>query len=253
MLLYSSNFELLGMSKSVLDLVGYPSFGSFCSSYSDISDLFINKKGDETFYIESMLNSKKPLNVELKDRDNKVIKAQMYVEKIENYYVVFLSPSYKKEFSKTLQTLTLDRKYSNSFLISNIFRQSFSSEVKRLEEERFHNNANKDSVDMEWFLYTINKLGVKENSFLQMLDELVKYTDENSEFLHESLVFGDKSSYSNILDKIKDTSKSLGIKPLARSVYKLENSQISEISANFREYQGIITEIKKIIDKRNAS
>lgn len=253
MLLYSSNFELLGMSKGALNLVGYPSFGSFCSSYSGISDLFVNKKGDDSFYIESMINSEEPLNVELKDRDNKVIKTEIYAEKIENYYVVFLSTDSKKEPFKSLQTATLDKKYSSSFLISNIFRQSFSSEVKRLEKDSFKDNANKDSVNMEWFLYTINKLGVDEDSFLAMLDELVKYSDKNSEILHESLVFSDKSSYSKILDKIKDTSSSLGIKPLTKSIYKLENSQISEISANFREYQGIITEIKKIIDKRKAS
>lgn len=255
MLLYNSDFKLLGMSWSALNLVGYHSFGSFCASNSDISDLFLTQNEQDSHYIESLLKSDKPLNVDIKDKDGKAIKTDIYLEKINDseYYLVFLSASGEKESINKWKTNIFDKKYSSSFLVSNIFRQSFNAETERLEKEKFHNNINKDSVDMEWFLFTLKELGIDESGFLNMLDELVKYSDENSEILHESLIFGDKKTYSPIFAKIKDTSSTLDIKPLLKCIYKLENSQISEISVNFREYQGIITEIKKIINKRNAS
>ena len=45
MVLYDTNFELLGISQATLELFGYSSFGAFCAVCSDISQIIIEKDG----------------------------------------------------------------------------------------------------------------------------------------------------------------------------------------------------------------
>jgi len=62
MILYDSNFKLLGASKATLELLGYPSFGTFTSKHSDISELFVQKDGflklTENHFITDILKEK---------------------------------------------------------------------------------------------------------------------------------------------------------------------------------------------------
>ena len=61
MVLYDTNFELLGISQATLELFGYSSFGAFCAVCSDISQIIIEKDGffrSETNFIKDLISTK---------------------------------------------------------------------------------------------------------------------------------------------------------------------------------------------------
>ena len=71
------------------------------------------------------------------------------------------------------------------------------------------------------------------------------------EILYEAIVLGDLNESVKNLSEIKKLAYSYNIKPLTKAIYRLENSQIDEISKNFRQYKDVIEKIDKTITKRN--
>lgn len=256
MLLYSSNFELLGMSKRILNLIGYPSFGSFIASNNDISDLFTESSKsyrDDVHYIKTILGNGKPLDVSLRDGKDNIIKLEIRAQELNGddwYYLVAIQPEDKKE-SPAFQKPQLVESKNKS--LNNVFLKSYISEIQKIEKDKFQRNTQKESVDMEWFLYTLKELDIDQGSFIFALENFIEYSNTHSELLQEALVVGDVSTYSPILAKLKDSSDSLKISPVTRILYRFENSEILENSANFREYQDIILKLEKLIKKRKAS
>lgn len=262
MLLYNANFKLLGMSEDALNLLGYPSFNAFYSNYSDISELFIDGDdfyidGKKVSYVEYLTKNKKSLLVSLKNSKNLEIEVKLELNDFfflsgDNAYVVFLnSPNVKNQIIKDSIWAKNMVKRSNLLPVDNIFKKTYDFELKNIKKMRLGDLKSSSKIDDEWLNNTADSLSLSLKDLIDNLKTLVNKAYEKEEILYEAIVLGDANQSVKNLSEIKNLAYSFGVKPLTKAIYKLENSKIDEISANFREYKDIITQLDKTIIKRN--
>lgn len=257
MLLYNKDFVLVGMSASALKLLGFPSLNSFHSLYNDISELFIDEDGNhihsDTSYLETIIQTKKPIKAFIDSPNDKIIEVEIslddFYSKDENMYIASVNHIGSSASIKRKSLLDTDKTgRENSLPISNIFEKTFKTETKSIKETK----ADKDEISVQWLEYTAKKLSLSVEDFTQQLKQLSEQMSQKDELLFESLIIGDKKRVSQIISNIRSKAYSLDIKPLIKVIYRLENSENNEVSANFREYKDIITKINKLTERKNA-
>lgn len=262
MLIYDANFKLLGMSEHALKLLGYPSFNAFYSNHSDISELFVDKEG---FYIygqnvsfqEYMFKSQKPLLILLKNSKNLEIEIKFEINNLffsdeNNGYVIFLnSPSIKSQAEQDDFLPKNSVKRSNLLSVDNIFKKTYDLELKNIKKTKLNDLEESSSINDEWLKKASDNLSLNLEKFTNNLKNLVNEAYKKEEILYEAIVLGDLNESVKNLSEIKKLAYSYNIKPLTKAIYRLENSQIDEISKNFRQYKDVIEKIDKTITKRN--
>ncbi|MSN95794.1 hypothetical protein F1B92_01045 [Campylobacter sp. FMV-PI01] len=259
MVIYNSNFKLIGMSNSILNLIGYPSFDSFCSKYNDIYDLFLNDQcfADCKHYTQYLLQSQKTTMINIKTFQNTIVKCIVFVDILhkndscdEFYMVCFLPQNIKNEkILSNVLLLNQNYKNNNKFIPNNlnIFVKEYEREILANQEREKENELN---LKKSWLDINLQRLELDESNFILLLEEFINKTVKTEEFLHEMLLLGEKENYINLLINLKDSAQSLGIKSIVKILHKLENLKKDEISATFREYHYIITQMRKNIMKR---
>lgn len=262
MLIYDANFKLLGMSERALNLLGYPSFNAFYSNHSDISELFVDKDdfyiyGKRVSFQEYMLKSKKPLLALLKNSKNLEIEIKFEINNLffsdeNNGYVIFLnSPSVKSQNVQDDFIPKSSVKRSNLLSVDNIFKKTYDLELQNIKNIKLNDLEENTLINDEWLKNTSDNLSLNLGKFINNLKNLINKAYEKEEILYEAIVLGDLNESVKNLSEIKKLAYSYNIKPLTKAIYRLENSQIDEISKNFRQYKDVIEKIDKTITKRN--
>ncbi|NLK66323.1 MAG: hypothetical protein GX282_02490 [Campylobacteraceae bacterium] len=256
MLFYDKNFVLVGMSGSVLKLLGYPSFHSFKSLHNDISELFLDENGNhlhkDIHFVKFMLSKQKnSIKTFISSVDNKTLEIELTLDTCycnnEELYVVHVNTLKSiVQNRKSLSLENIQNARENSLLISNVFEQAYSNEMQSI------NKTSDEELGSEWLNYNAKKLSMSKDGFAEELKQLANEAIQKDEILFEALILGDKNQIKTILAKIRSKAYFLDIKPLIKILYRLENSENSEISVNFREYKDIITKINKLVERKTA-
>ncbi|CZE47951.1 hypothetical protein [Campylobacter geochelonis] len=264
MILYDSNFKLLGISQSTLLLLGYSGFGSFLSRHSDISELFLSENGffvqtDEHF-IETIIKNQKAITTLIKTADNKAVEAIIHVDIFfqadiyENQYLVTLEVKNHQNLTKNKSVNSVapyQKRESKLSTLPNIFEKEYKNSLEDIKNQKMKNMASGSQLNKEWLAYSAKKLDLDVELFNDLLVNLLVQANEQEEMLYESLLVGDKTQSSLILTTLRDSASTLNIRPLTRAIYNLENSDNNDISDKFREYKDIIMQINKITTKRD--
>lgn len=266
MILYNSSFKLVGISKELLTLFGFTSFGGFMAKHSDVSDFFSNdniKQEDGKNYLKELIDAKKykadiTINLPRKSVESSLFINEFYMDDEVMYEVdiVAISSSDKEE-SAILENKRKqkDRTLSNNYKISNIFDHEYKKELAYIEKQRVTSEQTMDEsgiIDSSWIEKTATNLGLSIDDFYSFLNTFITSAKEKEEELFESLLSGNKEVSSSILSQMKEPAGVLDLQPIIKQIYYLENSNPDEIRENFRKYQNLITNMEEIITKRKA-
>ncbi|MCI6988556.1 MAG: hypothetical protein MR902_03175 [Campylobacter sp.] len=268
MVLYNSNYKLVGMSKDILLMFGFISFGGFYANHDDISEFFIKEDGyfypkGESFLPEllkqkSVRDTKVLLNTPNSQSEAYIFASEIFGinqnEKMYEVDIIKISNVNVAIKSKVTNRLNDTNEYKNEFdmEIPSIFKQEYKKELEYMQKQNSNNEQNiKDGkMSVEWFENTAKNLELSKNSFSKFLTVFVSGAKEKEEALYESLLSGNKEISSSILDYIKDPASVLDLRQVIGILYELENSPVSEIASKFREYQNIINQLEKIATQR---
>ena len=266
LILYNSSFKLVGISKELLTLFGFTSFGGFMAKHSDVSDFFSNdniKQEDGKNYLKELIDAKKykadiTINLPRKSVESSLFINEFYMDDEVMYEVDIIAiSSSDKEESAILENKRKqkDRTLSNNYKISNIFDHEYKKELAYIEKQRVTSEQTMDEsgiIDSSWIEKTATNLGLSIDDFYSFLNTFITSAKEKEEELFESLLSGNKEVSSSILSQMKEPAGVLDLQPIIKQIYYLENSNPDEIRENFRKYHNLITNMEEIIAKRRA-
>ncbi|PSM51967.1 hypothetical protein CBLAS_0498 [Campylobacter blaseri] len=219
MILYDSNYKLVGISKKLLNSFGFFDFGSFQAQHDDITSFFIEADfdlGSYNHFIDYMLKNKKK-----------------YI------YVVFKTDKQKK----------LNLKFSMDYFYN--INKTICYAIDVIEVDKIESLLDYNYINEEWLSKKAKNIDLDYINYKIILSEFLEEAKSKEKILYESLTLGDKKQSSYILLSLKEPAESLGLKPLVEAIINLENANINEISVTFTKYNDIITKINKIITKRD--
>lgn len=268
MLLYDKNLQLIGITEDSLKFLGFSSFEIFISNFSNISELFVDKKGFlnsnkenfDKFLQNSSVNSK---NAILRVGNSNFIEISLnkirFFSKNSLGYT-FLDLNYIKEINKDIYsanfipTIRKNLSFNEKYKMPNVFEIEYKKTIENLnaqniEKEIFKKEKISDSkngnFDNAWFDKTLKKLEVNSDDLKFFLKEFLKGQVELEEKLQEALLLNDKSAIKSVISTLRDPASNLNLDPVLFYLDKFEKAKTSEISELFRNYKNVLREIEK--------
>lgn len=274
MILYDSDFKLLGISKVTLELIGCPSLGVFFAKHNDIDEFFIQRdkylKLSENHFIADFIrykmNYKDALILSEDGKEQEVIVCldTFYMKDvIAPYYVVKLIKkdsihTANSRFAYYLNELnTLAEENSKKSKLPNAFLTEYKREsdkyITKTDREKLENAKLVVNFDIneKWLDGVSKRLDIDTDELKEMLVNFINEAKDKEEELYEAVLLRDKVRSQEIIAFLLDPVNTLGIRPLKEALEKLENSSSDEVSENFRTYQNILENISKIVMKGN--
>lgn len=273
MILYDDKFSLLGITKDTLELLGFSSIGLFLSKFTDINDMFMEKKGfvsrDRERFVEFLRSDIDQQSAILMSQNHKTL--EILVTKGNFFYTTnssictTLTLTYLKEISQDLAinikkpTKIYSDLNKTNLKIPNVFDLEYKRALYEFNNEIHKKTKNVSDIFQdgnlnlkEWFDLTIKELQISENDLRFFLSEFLKGQLEYEERLQEALLLGDQNTIVAITSLLKDPAMSLNLYPIINYLDKFENSKNSDVSKLFREYKTMLNEIKKYALQRNT-
>lgn len=265
MVLYDTNFELLGISQATLELFGYSSFGAFCAIYSDISQIIIEKDGffrSESNFIKDLISTKnKFVNALIRTSNGDIIDVKVTLSpvftnngNVSFYEVDFVSTSSLKY---NLFEINLSPNEDKKSSLPNLFLSEYKRLLKArgtLENLPFENKQSKSVANLgfidEKLLYEISeRLDINVNELNGMVLNLILESKRVNHEFREVLLTNNKARINEITNLLLDPVNVLGIKPLKKILEELVDSDSDEISSKFEIYENMLENLNKIVAK----
>ena len=192
MILYDSDFKLLGISKVTLELIGCPSLGAFFAKHNDINEFFIQKdkylKLSENHFIADFIRYKMNFkDVLIRSEDGKEHEVVVCLDTL--YMGDIIAPHYVVQLIKKDSVRGIDNRFAfhinelNAFSEENVRKSrlpnAFLTEYKR-ESDRYNmTKANKEKqisdnkIDEKWLEGVSSKLDIDVDELKGMLKNFI--------------------------------------------------------------------------------
>lgn len=265
MVLYDTNFELLGISQATLELFGYSSFGAFCAVCSDISQIIIEKDGffrSETNFIKDLISTKnKFVSALIRTANGDIIDVKITLSPVFTndgnmsfYEVDFIATSSLK-YNLIETNLSVNEEKKSS--LPNLFLSEYKRLLKArgtLENLPFENKQSKSVANLgfidEKLLYEISeRLDINVNELNGMVLNLILEARKVDDEFHKALLTHDRVRINKIVNFLLDPINVLGIGPLKDILEELVGASDNEISSKFEIYRNILENLNKIVAK----
>lgn len=267
MVLYDTNFELLGISQATLELFGYSSFGAFCAVCSDISQIIIEKDGffrSESNFIKDLISVKnKFVSALIRTANGGVIDVKITLSPVfandgnmSFYEVDFIATSSLK-YNLIETNLSANEEKKSS--LPNLFL----SEYKRLlkargvsenpsfdkQNKQSKTKSNLDFIDEKLLHEISERLDINVDELNGMVSNLILEAKKVDDEFHKALLAHDRARINEIVNFLLDPINVLGIRPLKDILEELVSASDDEISSKFEIYRNILENLNKIVAK----
>lgn len=262
MVLYDSNYKIIGVSKSVLDILDFDSPKDFYLNFVDVDDLFLDKK--DKYFVDVILNdpTNTPNGITIKLINGSL--ANIHINTVpfclrnseENIYQISITPAVVRDgiddysLMNSFQTQHSINSKKPELRVPNLSVGYTKNIVKLEQEPSIEEKIPETSIvlgpNKQWFDEISSHLDMSEDDLKIILSELVIDLRQSGELFYESILLGNIANSTEILERLRDSAMTLNLSSLTEILDKFSNPKY-ETSQTYKEYNDFIGQIERLI------
>ncbi|CAD7287312.1 hypothetical protein LMG7974_00233 [Campylobacter majalis] len=242
MILYDKNYNLIGIGKKVLKILGYKNFEEFTSFHNDIDDVTISYSGKDsgTKLIQSVLNGKiSGEMVKIKTKENKTL------------IVIAKALQIQKKFDDVFYELDLNIQDA----IDNNLTKSVSLPELRLpilqgiKQKQIQNVTRSNQLNYEVLEKAKNLLGLEMKEYKEYVEIFLQGCKKAEISMQNAIITNNIQAIKNIIAKLKEPAINLHLTPVVKVFNEILNSNSNDINIHLLHTQEILSNLQNTLKR----
>ncbi|MGH1601029.1 hypothetical protein [Campylobacter majalis] len=242
MILYDKNYNLIGIGKKVLKILGYKNFEEFTSFHNDIDDVAISYSGKDsgTKLIQSVLNGKiSGEMVKIKTKENKTL------------IVIAKALQIQKKFDDVFYELDLNIQDA----IDNNLTKSVSLPELRLpilqgiKQKQIQNATRSNQLNYEVLEKAKNLLGLEMKEYKEYVEIFLQGCKKAEISMQNAIITNNIQAIKNIIAKLKEPAINLHLTPVVKVFNEILNSNSNDINIHLLHTQEILSNLQNTLKR----
>lgn len=240
MILYDKNYNLIGIGKKVLKILGYKNFEEFTSFHNDIDDVAISYSGKDsgTKLIQSVLNGKiSGEMVKIKTKENKTL------------IVIAKALQIQKKFDDVFYELDLNIQDA----IDNNLTKSVSLPELRLPIlqgiKQKQNVTRSNQLNYEVLEKAKNLLGLEMKEYKEYVEIFLQGCKKAEISMQNAIITNNIQAIKNIIAKLKEPAINLHLTPVVKVFNEILNSNSNDINIHLLHTQEILSNLQNTLKR----
>lgn len=244
MIVYNENYQLIGMEKRALEILGYDDLDDFLSKYKDIDDIADKnyKKNDPYNFLQGILKSKngtKKIRIHTKNNDLIAVtfKAQ----------TIFLE-RFKKLYKLDMIVENIDNGENSKNQNQNAdLRLPMLQRTKNVE--LVTHSSKTTLIDERWLESTRSFLHLEKDEFIGYLKIFIQNVRKNDISIQSAVMTYNSLGIKKTIARLKEPATNLHLTPLVRIYTNIQNSSATDLSGLILSAKDFINELDELIKK----
>lgn len=242
MIIYDETYQIIGMEKRALEILGYDSLDEFFLYHKDIDEMIQNydKKDKKNTFLQTILStSSNAKKMDIKTKKGDTITATFKAQ------AIFLQNS-KKNYKVDIivqDIITQDKKNINANMQLRLpmLQHAHTSEATHTLKPTL--------IDEKWLETTRAFLHLDKDEFIGYLKIFIQNVRKSDIAIQNSAMSYNSLNIKKIITRLKEPATNLHITPLVKIYTNIQNSNTTDLSGLILATKDFINELDELLKK----